>query len=190
MLVLSFEHAAPSIPVLKNIFLLLFLSHIPRVPGHNAPTRAEQLLRCGAKKPVLKACDQPEDFESPHCRNIESSSYVVFRAMLMFSNVCVFVTNTSIDVDISCILPIRVFDFLRSLTVQKLLVKLLEVTLWTFYSSAPTHGLPLKCSRFPYPESDLLQFSRALSLSLSDLLHVLLCYLYKHLSFLPGCKLT
>lgn len=47
----------------------------------------------------------------------------------MFSNVCVFVTNTSIDVDISYILPIWVLDFLRSLTVQKLLVKLLEVTL-------------------------------------------------------------
>lgn len=47
----------------------------------------------------------------------------------MFSHVCVFVTNTSIDVDISCILSIWVLDFLRRLTVQKILVKLLEVTL-------------------------------------------------------------
>lgn len=69
-----------------------------------------------------------------------------------------------------------------------------EVTLLTCCSNAPAHRLylGLECSQFFCSESELLLFSRALSLNLSLPLYAFffVTYLQEHPSFLPDYKLT
>lgn len=138
----------------------------------------EQLLCCSAGKPS----DHPEDGDSWHWPNIDSSS-VVCTAMPVFAPICVFVISVNIDVDISCIfahlgLGFPMLEFGYSKTTWEACV---EVTLLTCCSNAPAHRLylGLECSQFFCSESELLLFSRALSLNLSlHLLRFLLCYLF------------